>query len=62
MVKDPVLPVSCGVGRRGGLDPELLWLWLWHRLAATAPIGPLDWEPPHAALKSQKKKSLANKN
>ena len=23
-------------------------LWLWCRLAATAPIGPLAWEPPHA--------------
>ena len=31
-------------------------LWLWHRLAATAPIGPLVWEPPYAegvALKAQ---------
>ena len=24
-------------------------LWLWHRLAATAAIGPLAWEPPYAA-------------
>ena len=32
-------------------------LWLWHRLAATAPIGPLAWKPPYAtsvALKRQK--------
>ena len=38
-------------------DPE--WLWLWHRLAATVPIGPLTWEPPYAAgmaLKKQKTK------
>ena len=28
-------------------DPTLLWLW--RRLAATAPIGPLAWEPPYAA-------------
>ena len=45
------------MGRRRGLDPELLWLWC--RLAATAPIGPLAWEPPYAAgaaLKRQKKK------
>jgi len=34
----------------------------WHRLAATAPIGPLAWEPPYAAgaaqemAKRQKKK------
>ena len=33
-VKDPVFPVSCGVGHSHGLD--LVWLWLW--LAATAPI------------------------
>ena len=38
--------MSCGAGRRRGLDPELLWLWC--RLAATAPIGPLAWEPPYA--------------
>ena len=46
-----------GVGRRHGLDPKLLWLW--RRLAATAPIGPLAWEPPYAmgvALKRQKDK------
>ena len=39
--------MSCGVGRRGGLDMALLWLW--HRPAATAPIRPLAWEPPYAA-------------
>ena len=22
-------------------------LWLWYRLAATAPIGSLAWEPPY---------------
>ena len=36
-------------------DPALLWLW--HRPEATAPIGPLAWEPPYAmgvALKRQK--------
>uniref|UniRef100_A0A8D1HLK4 Aminotransferase class I/classII large domain-containing protein n=1 Tax=Sus scrofa TaxID=9823 RepID=A0A8D1HLK4_PIG len=31
--------MSCGVGRRRGSDPALLWLW--HRPAATVPIGPL---------------------
>ena len=49
--------VSCGVGHRRGLD--LAYLWLWHRLAATTPIRPLDWEPPYAsgaALKRPKKK------
>ena len=39
--------VSCGVGRRRGSDPALLWLW--RRPVATAPIGPLAWEPPYAA-------------
>ena len=37
--------VSCGVGR--GSDPALMWLW--RRLAATAPIRPLAWKPPYAA-------------
>ena len=39
--------MSCGVGHRRGSDPAPLWLW--HRPAATAPIGPLAWEPPYAA-------------
>ena len=32
---------------------ELALLWLWCRLAATAPIKPLAWEPPHAAGAAQ---------
>ena len=45
-------------------DPALLWLWC--RLAATAPIRPLAWEPPYAtgvALEkthTQKKKKKKN--
>ena len=39
--------VSCGVGHRCGSD--LVLQWLWHRLAAIAPIRPLTWELPHAA-------------
>ena len=39
--------MSYGVARRCSLDPTLLWLWC--RLAATAPIGLLAWEPPYAA-------------
>ena len=38
---------------------ELALLWLWCRLAATALIRPLAWEPPYAAdsaLKGQKTK------
>ena len=38
--------VSCGVGRRRGSDPALLWLWC--RPAAVALIQPLAWEPPYA--------------
>ena len=51
--------MSCGVRRRCGSDLALLWFW--HRLAATAPIRPLAWEPPYAtgvALKKDKKKKL----
>ena len=51
--------MSCSIGRRHGLDPALPWLWLWLWPAAAAPIGPLAWEPPHAAgvaLKSEKRK------
>ena len=49
--------MSCGVDSSHGSDPVLLWLWC--RLAATAPICPLAWEPPYAmgaGLKSKKKK------
>ena len=55
-VKDLVL-LSCGVGRRRGLDLALLCSW--HRPAAVAPIRPLAWEPPHAAyaaLEKEKKR------
>ena len=51
--------VSCGVGHRRGWDPLLLWLWC--RLAATAPIGPLTWEPPHAVKKKKKNLRIKNK-
>ena len=29
---------------------DLVLPWLWYRLAATAPLGPLAWEPPYAAV------------
>ena len=51
--------MSCGVGRRRGSDPVLLWLW--HRLVATAPIGPLDWEPPYAAGAAQRNSKKTKK-
>ena len=44
------------VGHRQGSDLALLWLW--HKLAAVAPIRPLVWEPPYsmgAALRRPKK-------
>ena len=33
-------------------DPALLWLW--RRLASTAPIRPLAWEPPYAPERPKK--------
>ena len=48
--------MSCGVVQRCGSDPTLLWLWC--RLAATAPIRLLGWETSYAAgaaLKRQKR-------
>ena len=54
--------MSYGVGCRRGSD--LMLLWLWCRLAAVAPTGPLAWKPPYAmsvALKNKnknKKKTL----
>ena len=61
-VKDPALPMSCGVGCRWGSDPTLLWLWC--RLVAAAPIQPLAWQLPYAAgvtLKSKPNQTKQNK-
>ena len=53
--------MSCGVGRRRGLN----FAWLWCRQADTALIRPLAWEPPYAmesalekAKKDKKKKKI----
>ena len=49
--------MSCGVGRRQGWDPTLLWLWC--RPVAEALIRPLAWEPAYAtgvAIRRQKTK------
>ena len=49
--------MSCGVGCSRGSDPTLLWLY--HRLAAVAPVQPLSGELPYAtsvALKNKNKK------
>ena len=54
-LRELAFAVSCGVGHRYGLDPELLWLWC--RPADL--IQPLAWELPYAmdvALKRQRKK------
>ena len=54
--------MSCGIGRRCGSDPVLLWLLC--RPVATAPIRSLVWEPPYAVgvalekAKRQKKKEF----
>ena len=47
------MAMSCGVGRRCGSDPVLLWLW--QRPAAVAPIKPLAWEPPYAVAAALEK-------
>ena len=55
--------MSCGVGRRPGSDPTLLWLW--RRLVAAAPIRPLAWEPPYAegaALEKAKRQKTIQTN
>ena len=54
--------MSCGVGRRRGLDPVFLWLWC--KLATTAQIRPLAWEPPCSvgvALEKTKNKQTNKK-
>ena len=51
------------MGCRHGLDPVLLWLWC--RLASTAGIQPLAWEPPYAvstALKIKTKKKFVSQS
>ena len=56
-VKGSGVGASSGEVRRRGLD--LVLLWLWHGLAAVAPIQPLAWELPyavHVAIKRKKKK------
>ena len=54
-VKDPVLPQDMIVGHR--LSSDLALLWLWCKLAATAPIQPLAWELPYAVPAPQKERN-----
>jgi len=51
--------MSCGVGGRCGSNLALLWLWC--RLGAAAPIGPLAWELTHAMSAALKNKIKINK-
>ena len=55
--------MSCGIGRRQGLDLALLWLW--HRPVAKARIRSLAWGPPCAvgvALRKTKSPPPPKKN
>ena len=58
-VKGSSVAMSCGVGRRHGLDLALLWLWC--RSAAAAPIQPLTWEPHYAVHVALKRKNKTKK-
>ena len=51
--------MNCGVGCRRGSDLVLLWLWC--RLVATALIRPLAWEPPYAEGAAKKWEKDKNK-
>ena len=51
--------MSCGVGRKHGLDPMLLWFW--HRPVASTLIRTLVWEPPYAMGVAQEKAKRQNK-
>ena len=55
--------MSCGVGRRLGLNMALMRLLC--RPVAIAPIGPLPWEPPYVTsmvLKKERKKKRRSLN
>ena len=52
--------MSCGVGRRNGSDPTLLWLW--YRLAAIDAIHPLAWESPYAVVAALKRRKTKKEN
>ena len=51
---------DCGVGHRCGLDPALLWLWLWRRPAAVALIRPPAGNFHMPQVRPQKTKNKIN--
>ena len=51
--------MSCGAGRRRGLDLALLWLW--HRPGAVALIRPLAWKLPYGVGMALKRKENKTK-
>ena len=52
--------MSCGVDCRHVSDLALLWLWC--KLAATAPIRSLAWEPPCGMVMALKRQNNNNNN
>ena len=54
--------MSYGVGHRRASDLNLALLWLWCRPTAVTLIGPLAWEPPHAAGAALERQKTKNKN
>ena len=52
------IAMSCGVGRRQGSDPTLLWPWLWP--AAVAPILKLPYAESVAVKRQNTNKQTKN--
>ena len=58
-------PLPCSIPDLTQWFKDLAWLWLWHRPADAALIGPLAWEFPYAmdaAIKRKKRKKERKKN
>ena len=60
-VKDPALPVSCGVGGRQGSDPTLPWLWYRPTLSLGTSMC-CTCDPKKTKKKKKKKKVSSNVN
>ena len=58
-VGEASIALSYGLGSRLSWDPKLLWLW--HRLAAVAPILLLAWKLPYATDVAPKSKTNKQK-